>query len=1204
VPTELNIGEPSFIRQHLDSGSNPSKFWLANGGSETADSERQSKKPSMARHCEESKRWHRTAAFLLCAAIAVFAFCDCLVGQSAPSSEPRAVVHGLVKSGGMALPGVTITAANTLTNQKVSTSTDVNGRYTITIPADGRYVVRAQMSAFSPLTHEVVIDSSSRTVEANFELILLSRSQASEKKEAQGEPSSQPARRGFRSLPLQESDSTFGTAGTGGMDSINSDLFAPGMSSTSATESVSVSASASTSFANMSSDEMRQRFEEFRQQNDGPGGSPIGPGNGLPGAPGGASSGVPGGGFGGPGGGGAPPFSLFGGGRRGRLSMDRPHGSLFYTVGSDALNAAPYSLTGQPSTKPGYLQNQFGASLGGPLKIPKIYSSSKTFFFFNYTGIRSTNPFDAFSTVPTAAERNGDFSQSTYRGSPVQIFNPYTGAAIPGNNLQNAGLTLSPIAQGLLQYFPLLNLAGALPDTQNFHFVTTATKNSDDLNFRLNRSLGKTQSQRGAQGPPGSRGFRGPRNDLQLGFHYHSSDTGLTNSFPSVGGATTVRSFDVPLGYVHSFGKATNNFRVDFNRSRTSTKNLYAFSQNVAGDLGIGGVSQNPFDWGLPNLSFVDFGSLTDTNPQLVRNQTWTFSDTMIWRHGKHTVRGGGDFRRIQLNTEASNDARGTFVFSGLNTAQFVNGAQVANTGFDLADFLLGLPEQTRLQTTQPGANNYHFRGNFWDLFVQEDWRIRGNLTLNAGVRYEYISPFSELNNRIADLDISPAFLDSASVNSASPVQLVLPGGSGAYRGTYPSTLVHPDRNNFAPRVGIAWKPWKKTVVRAGYGINYNTTAYQNIAQQLAFQPPFATTATNVQTNAGNLTLGNGFPSSASPTCETSGETNCQLTNNYAVNPNYRLGYVQIWNLDIQREIRPTLLINVDYTGTKGTQLDILEAPNRDISGIRLATVDPFNWESSGANSHANAGSVRVRKRLHAGYSIGGTYTFSKAIDDAASVGGTATTVAQDPFNLAAERALSSFNQTHKFTADYLVELPFGHDKRWLTNAGPWQTVFGDWQLSGDWTIASGLPFTPTVLGADVKSGTVGTVRANVVPGTSISVSHPTIGQWFNTAAFQAPTTLGDCTNATVNPLNLPCVYGDARRNSIVGPRTVNFDFALTKVFPMNEGRMLELRAAAANVFNHPEYSSIDTTLNSPTFGRVTAVGSMRTIELTARFRF
>jgi hypothetical protein len=282
----------------------------------------------------------------------------------------------------------------------------------------------------------------------------------------------------------------------------------------------------------------------------------------------------------------------------------------------------------------------------------------------------------------------------------------------------------------------------------------------------------------------------------------------------------------------------------------------------------------------------------------------------------------------------------------------------------------------------------------------------------------------------------------------------------------------------------------------------------------------------------------------------------------------------------------------------------VLEAPNRDEAGIRLATVDAFNWETSGANSHASAGSVRLRKRLQGGYSFGGTYTFSKSIDDASSIGGGASVVAQNPFDLSGERGLSVFNQTHKFTGDFLGELPFGHDKRWLSEASPWRAIFGDWQWSGDWTIDSGLPFTPRVLGADVRSGTTGTIRANLVPGVPVSVPNPSIHEWFNTAAFQAPPSLADCNNSAVNPLGLPCVYGDARRDSIVGPGSLLFDMAATKVFPMAEGRMLEFRASASNVFNRPQYSSIDTTLNSPTFGRVIAVGAMRTITLTARFRF
>ncbi|MBS1853441.1 MAG: TonB-dependent receptor [Acidobacteria bacterium] len=1098
------------------------------------------------------------------------------LGWAQTSAPETGIIRGQVRSGNTPIPGATVSATNTLTGQKAVIASDLDGSFVLVAPANGRYVVKVQMLGFAPATAEVVINAASLEVKVDLDLVLLSRAQQSASAQAQagqrwaqGLGAGNRNGGGFQSLSVTQGEGV--TSLTGNDENAASQL--AGMSS-SATESVAVSGNTTNPFGNMSSEELRERFEEARQQAGFGGG-----GFGGPGGPGG---------FGGPGGGGPPMMIGMG---RGRFNFNRPHGMVYYSVGDSALNAAPYALRGT-SQKPGYVQQRFGASLGGPLNIPKIYKGGdKTFFFVNYNGSRSENPFDAFATVPTLAERSGDFSNSLYARTdsggnrlPVQLYDPSSGLPVAGNNLQTAGLTLSPIAQGLLQYIPLPNIAGASPDTQNFHYVTSATSNSDDLNVRLNRSLGGTTA------APGPRRLRGPQNNLSFGFHYHGAESNLTNVFSSVGGKTTVRSFDIPVAYIRSFGKLTNVARFDFNRNRAHTQNLYAFSQNIAGNLGIGGVSQDPFDWGLPNLSFSNFGSLSDTNPSLVRNQTYTFSDSLVWTHGKHTLRWGGDFRRIQLNTESSTNARGTFVFTGLNTSS--NGA--SDTGFDLADFLLGLPQQTSLQCNLAGApasdcvaGNYHFRGNSWDLFAQDEWRLRGNLTLNLGLRYEYVSPFSELDNRIATLDIAPQFFTDPTFSGGSVVAQVLPGASGPYHGGYPDSLVHPDRNNFAPRIGLAWKPWNKTVVRAGYGINYNTTAYQSMIQNLAFQPPFALTQTNVQSAVGGLTLQDGFPAAALG----------QITNNFAVDPNYRLGYVQMWNLNIQQEIRPTLILNVDYTGTKGTRLDILEDPNRLPSGIRLngqdgvQDVSAFNWETSGASSHASVGSVRVRKRLQNGFSVGGRYVYAKAIDDASSIGGSGNLVAQDAFNLAAERSLSSFDQRHKFTGDYLLELPFGHDKRWLNQAGLKQAILGDWQWSGSWTIASGSPFTPRVLGNfyDVNRGTNGTLRPDVVPGESISLSSPSRSQWFNTAAFVSPA--GDA-------------YGDARRNSIIGPGSVSFDMAINKVFPMRDNRNLEFRLQASNVFNHPNYASIDTTINSPTYGQVVSVSSMRTVQLTARFRF
>jgi len=1098
------------------------------------------------------------------------------------ATAPVGVIHGVVKSGNMPIPGAALSITATSSSQTVSTWTDVDGSYSATVPAYGSYAVRVQMTAFANGTQEVVVDAAHQNVQANFELTLLSRTREAtpppRRPAAQG-----AAQRGFQNLSILQSMNGQDTAGAPNNDVVPAGMPVPGIDPNSATESVAVSGNMSNSFNGMSGDELQQRINDARQQGGGFGGG--------------------GAGFGGPGGfgGGGPgrPMTIVG--RRG-FDINHPHGSIYYGVGDGALNAAPYSLTGEPVIKPAYLQNSFGGSVGGPLNIPKIYhGGTKTFFFANYNGRRGENPFDQFSTVPTLLERQGNFSQTALNGQPVEIIDPATNTPFPNDTLPS----INPIAAGLLQYIPQPNLPG---NFQNFHFVTSTNNNSDDLNLRVNHTLGAAPA-------GGRRGGRGaPRNSLTFGFHYHGSNVNLTNPFPSVGGNTSVRSFDVPIGYIRTLGKLTNSLRFDFNRSRTHTQNLYGYNDDIDANLGITGVSSNPFDWGLPNLSFTNFASLQDVNPQLLRNQTYTFSDSVVWIRGKHTWRWGGDFRRVQVNTETSSNARGSFLFTGINT------------GYDFADFLYGgqlngqtadgLPQQTSVQY---GADNYHFHGNYWDLYVQDEWKMRGNLTLNLGVRYEYVSPLAEENNRIANLDLSPGVLNPALGTPA--VAVVLSGQSGPYSGSFPASLVRPDRSNFAPRLGIAWKPLPKTVVRAGYGINYNTGAYQGIVQQLAFQPPFSTTETNIQSAAGNLTLANGFPTASS----------VGITNNYAVNPNYRLGYVQIRNLDVQQQIRPTLLLNIDYTGTKGTNLDILEAPNRTILptlGIQtlIAGVQPFTYENSLGDSEANAGSVRLRKRLSSGFSVGGIYTFSKSIDNASSIGGGATvgsgsaglgaggtgaggggssaspgsgvnSVAQNPFDLAAERGLSSFDQTHKFTADYLWELPFGHDRRWLTGNNPMRAILGDWQWSGDWTIASGLPFTPHFVGNrdEVNGGTNGTLRPDLVPGQPISLPHPTTMKWFNTAAFVPP---------PENSQGQVVAYGNARRNCIIGPPTRVFDMAFTKVIPLRESRVLELRAQATNIFNIPNYASIDTSVTSPTFGRVTSAGAMRQITMTARFRF
>jgi hypothetical protein len=641
--------------------------------------------------------------------------------------------------------------------------------------------------------------------------------------------------------------------------------------------------------------------------------------------------------------------------------------------------------------------------------------------------------------------------------------------------------------------------------------------------------------------------------------------------FPTVGGDTHTNGFNTYLGWALSKGKLSNQLRFTWNRSRSHTGNYYAGITDVTGNSGILGVSTDPLNWGVPGLSFSHYASLSDVSPSQRDSQTYSLSENFGWVTGKHHLHFGTDYRWIDNKYFASANPRGSFTFTGSTTADYVNGSAVAGTGYDFADFLLGYAQQTTLAYSQV---HDQFLTNSYDLFVQDDWRVKGNLTLNFGLRYEFISPFRETHNELANL--------IAQFDAAGDFQGVTEVNSGQ---SYGRSLIRPDRNNFAPRIGVAWKPFgSKTVVRAGYGINYNLGQYGTIVQALAAQPPCLSASipcTNTQTNSApdnapsTLTLAKGF---STPNY------------NYGIDPNYRVAYVQLWNLNVQHELTPTLLLNVGYTGSKGTALDMLRAPNRGPSGVKIPDVESFNWETSQGSSILHAGSVRLRKRMTKGVAVGGTYTYSKSIDNASSIGGGTQVVAQDDMNLRAERGLSVFDQRHKLTGDWTLELPWGDGRKWLTKPGVSQKVFGDWLLQSSFTVASGTPFTARVLGdtSDVAGGTNGTLRADY-NGGPIQIGDRSIRHWFNTASFSVPPTGS---------------YGNAGRNTIIGPGSILMSLALSKNFPIRESMGLEVRAEAANVLNHPNYSGLDTVVNSPTFGQVTSVAAVRQMTLSMHYRF
>jgi hypothetical protein len=1149
------------------------------------------------------KRFLRAVVVLICVALICAVLMVCLARAQEPgASNPVPIsptsalappapttfqINGTVNSGKTPLPGVTVTAANTLTGKKLSVATAVDGSFVFKGVPRGRYVIKVEFMGFATVTQEVVLNPDNPAGKVDAELVLASRQQEEQANRANAATNA----RGFQSLAVEGGFSNLGDVGGGNGNgggngaASASDLSSLPMSGAGAdiaAESVSITGAQGRSqdFGNGNEDDLQQRIQEFRDRAQQQGGNQFGAMGGPGGGPGGAFGGGPGGG-----GGGGGQIAM---GRFGRnFNLNQPHGFLYVQDDNAGLDARPYSLNGLRIAQSSYNQLKVGAFVGTPLKIPGLFDWSKTTFItFGWYGVRGSTPYDSLSTVPTVAERSGNFSGLTENGAPITIYNPQTGLPFSGNTI-NPSL-ISAQAKALLQYIPLPNMPGAL---QNFQYVTSTESNTDNISFRLIQnflpSAGTPSSGRGG-GPAGMR-RGGPQNNLSIGFNFTRNNSDIVNSFPSLAGHTDAQGWNGNTRWTYGKGKVTNSLGFTYNHNRTSTTNLYSGVTDVSGDAGITTpVPSIPFNWGLPGISLTSYTGFNDPTPSRELDQTYTISDQVVWTHGKSNFRFGGDYRRILQGFRSAQNSQGSFIFTGFATSEYLPGSTtpVAGTGNDFADFLLGLPQQTSLQAS---TTAYEFRANSFDGYAQDDWRILPSLSLNLGVRYEYIGPFVETGNQIANLDVN--FRPESVVG-----YLVLPGQSGPYFGHYPDALVRPDKNNWAPRIGIAWRPLKNTVVRTGYGINYNLSQYSIFVKDFAFQPPFAITQTNSVADVASpatstLMLANGFPGRS---------TSSGVTNNYALDPNYRLGYVQIWNLDIQRQLPGNVQLNVGYNGAKGTHLDTQRAllPTCEATASCAANEvsAPFIYDSSEANSILHAATVRVRKRLSKGFGVSGVYVFSKSIDDASSIGGGSVVVVQNPFDVPAERALSAFDQKHSFTGNWIYDLPFGDNRRFF-NRGGISHVIGGWQWSGSFTIASGLYFTPRVSGAteDINRGVTGSIRANVVAGQPFGVANPTTKEWFNTAAF-CVTGQPDCVG--------PTVYGNAGRDIIEGPAQFTFNSSINKTITIRETRALELRLSASNIFNTPYFSGINTTVNSLTFGQVTGVSNMRRITMIVRFRF
>jgi Carboxypeptidase regulatory-like domain/TonB dependent receptor len=875
------------------------------------------------------------------------------------------------------------------------------------------------------------------------------------------------------------------------------------------------------------------------------------------------------------------------------------HGAVWEFLRNDVMDASDaFTRSVQPLK-----QNQFGATFGGPI------IRDKTFFFGYYEGFRNRQGESVPATVPSKAERGGDFGElctATSSFDPSGICgNPagqltFFGQPVPFNQM-TLFTPIDPVATNVTPFFPLPN-QGA----NGFIGTETLSENTDQfgvkldhylshkdtLNFRYMYSSGPTTD---PLSPAGANVLGFPVGEYDRAQNFVAQETHIFS--PTIIG-------------VARFSYLRNKFLLDQH-----------LNHEPASELGFQYDPTLPSAAGPPFIQVGGYATVGDpiTGPRNTFQNTFDFSGSLSWIHGRHEFKFGGGYRRDQINALQGIATNGFFVFAGIpSQANFLY-----NDGF--ANFLSGNP----VVFLQGGGDfGREIRDRAMDLYGQDNYKVTSRLTVNLGLRYELPFPATENKNRV-NLFVPGA---QSKVIPGAPAGLLYPGDSGV-----PAGLISTQKTAFAPRVGFAWDPRgdAKTVVSAAYGIFYEPyyTGQGGPLQDPISAPPYL------------KTLQIGFPvhSFANPfySPDPFGVPFPEPMTLLVVSRNLHLPYAQDWNLNIQRSFGANWLLQIGYVGTTGVRLPrfiegnpAIYVPGFDTTspGCSVANPCPISTSSNAnqrrlysgctladppssciyssvgeiasiANSSYNALEASLRKRFSHGLSFLASYTWSHSIDDVSSfnITGSASQplagendLAQNPFDLAAERGRSMFDARHRFVLSYQWSLPF------LQHSGNWYgRVLGNWQLNGIVTAMSGTPFTVfdsndvSLQGQAPEISGFSSNRPNVI-GNPNSGPH-TAAQWFNVNAFQ---------RITQDPNSPVQQFGNEGRNAVQGPGYVNWDFSALKNIRVTESKEVQFRGELFNVLNHTNFRLPVSDIESPNFGQIQSDVSPRVIQVALKFLF
>jgi hypothetical protein len=802
------------------------------------------------------------------------------------------------------------------------------------------------------------------------------------------------------------------------------------------------------------------------------------------------------------------------------------HGSAYEYLRNDAMDARNFFA----AFKPAYRRNQFGATAGGPVV------KNKFFVFGGYEGLRASQGRPFLGSVPNPTLLTGDLSSiATPVTDPLSGI-PFPGNRIPADRISRFATVLSPTIPGP-------NFSGP-----NNYFVTkTFTDDNDTVTFRADQVLSAKHS-------------------LSERYIWYDGSQLSPAVFTKTNFPQSAQNLSVGETYVIT-PTLVNEVRLGYNRANHIWLPQSLDAKNWDQLLGLRNLAggTDPIDYGRPGWTIAGFATQGEVTPtQGAIENIYSISDALSKVWGKHTIRVGVQAQNRRFNHLTEVPPRGSFSFTGLFT------------GNAIADYLLGY-----CATCQGalGSSRSAYRSNTFSPFINDVWQVTSRLTVNVGLRYEYLGWWRELHN------LEGAFNPAVGKIGYHQVPKDIPATLAPLiinqDNTYPAGIMAPDKNNWAPRIGIAYRPTGRTVIRTGFGVYYDNLNLNEL-QFTRLVPPFYGSYTLQPDKSSPVLVDSLFP-------DLSGVTRFPAP--FTVSPGNRNPYTMQWNFNIQQSVWRDLLVELAYTASASHHLTKRWNQNQADFGtapinqrLPFPQFDPGILTSTNdANSSFQALSVRIEKRYSSGLYMLGNYQFSKNLDN--NSGEVEANDTSFRTNKGLDRGLSRYDQRHRAVIDFGYELPFGSGKKWLAGGGPAAYVLGNWQVQGILTLLSGFPFTPT--GPPVCScGSYIPQRVIAVKPGFGNISNPTVNHWYDVSAFALP------------PNGF---QGNAGRNVIRGPGLRVFDFSLLKNFPINEQAKVQFRAEFFNLSNHPNFGFPDANIANVTAGVISTAYDGRSIQLGLR---